>query len=132
METPTHHLARDGQVIGRHSLDEMRAGLAAGRFRETDHVWAAGQARWVTLGELLRPAVAAPAPAEAGPGFLGRAIGGLGMVLKWAFVIGFGLFLGMLFQSGGRNPNRQGENDPLRDPCAGGRDPDFDDPDRGA
>lgn len=131
METPLHHLARDGRVIGQHSLDEMRAGLASGRFRETDHVWASGQARWVTLGELLRPAGAA-AGAEAGPGFLGRAFAGIGVALKWVFVIGFGLFLGMLLQSGGRNPNRQGDGDPLRDPYAGGRDPDFDDPDRGA
>jgi len=130
--TQQHHLARDGAVIGRHSLEEIRAGLDSGRFLETDHVWAAGQARWVTLGELLRPAAAAAAEAEARPGFLGRVASGLGVLLKWVFVLGFGLFLGMLLRSGGRNPNRQGDDDPLRDPYAGRRDPDLDDPDREA
>lgn len=135
METKLHPVARAGAVIGEHSWDEITEGLASGRFLGTDHVWAEGQARWVTLDELSRGSAAGgdgrPSGILAGVGrFLGAGLGALGMVLKFLFVISIGLLIGMILQSGGKNPNRQGDNDPLRDPYAGRRDPDFDDPDR--
>lgn len=145
MAEPTRHpVARDGKVIGHYHLEAIKVGLRGGQLRPSDHVWAEGQARWLTLEELgrLHPGLM-PEPTEetaaAGGGFLagvgsflGAAFLGLATVMKWVVVITFGLFLGMIVQSGGRNPNRQGDNDPLRDPYAGGRDPDFDDPDREA
>lgn len=140
-EPNRHPVARDGKVLGHYHLEAIRVGLAGGQLRPGDHVWAEGQGRWVTLEELgqLHPGLMPePAGAATPPGrgflagigsFLGAAFLGLATVLKWAVVLAFGLFLGMLVQSGGKNPNRQGDNDPLRDPYAGRRDPDFDDRD---
>lgn len=141
-EPARHPVARDGKVIGHLDLEAIKAGRRDGRLRPGDHVWAEGLGRWLTLEELgrLDPGLGTGAgEAGAPPGggflsgiasFLGAAFLGLATAMKWVVVIGFGLFLGMLLQSGGKNPNRQGDNDPLRDPYAGRRDPDLDDADR--
>jgi hypothetical protein len=132
-EPARHPVARNGSLLGAYHLEAIRLGLSLGELRPGDHIWAEGHGRWMTLEELgrLNPRLLqAPEPEVAkGPGFLRRALGGVGTLLTWVVVIGVGLFIGMLVQGGGRNPNRQGANDPLRDPYAGGRDPDFDDRD---
>jgi hypothetical protein len=140
MSEPTRHpVARDGKVIGHYSLEAIRLGLASGQLLPGDHVWAEGQGRWKTLAELaqLMPGSAMPAAGAstsapsggfwAGVGaFIGSGLGGIATLLKFMVVIAFGLFIGMVLQSGGKNPNRQGDNDPLRDPGPERRDPDFD------
>lgn len=144
MNSALHKVARDGAILGDFTFGAIRKGMDDGTFRATDHVWAPGQGKWILLGELAalaRPAakVAAAAPA-AGSGvprwlalpFVGAAkgigyvFGALGTVIKWVFVIGLGLFIGMILE--GRSPRRHPENDPLSDPYAGRRDRDFDDP----
>ncbi len=142
VEDPARHpVARAGKVIGHHTLEAVKLGLATSRLLPGDHIWAAGEGRWITLAELgrLHPGLlpgAAGTPAARGGGFwpgvggfLGKAVGGVATLFTYLIVISVGLFIGMLAQSGGRNPNRQGDNDPLRDPHAGRRDPDFDERD---
>ena len=153
MSDPTHKLARDGAILGDRTFDQIQEGLADGTLLPTDHVWAPGKGRWILLRELealaAAPRPGSPAapttPATAGfLGSLGRGmlsalrglgwvLGGafkaLGTVMSWVFVIGIGLFIGMLVEGRG-NPRRNPATDPLHDPYAGRRDPDFHDPDR--
>ena len=148
--TPTlHKVARDGAILGDFAFGAIRKGLDDGSLRPTDHVWAPGQGKWILLGELATLAKPATTKAAAGPaespsgwptGILGwialpfvallKAAGyvfsALAVVMKWVFVIGLGLFIGMILE--GRSPRRHPENDPLHDPYAGRRDRDFDDP----
>jgi hypothetical protein len=138
VEEPARHpVARAGTVLGHYTLEAVRLGLATARFLPGDHIWAEGEGRWITLAELgrLNPGLLPAAAPKAGGfwsgvgGFLGKAAGGVATLFTFLIVISVGLFIGMLLQSGGKNPNRQGANDPLRDPYAGRRDPDFDDRD---
>lgn len=148
--TPTlHKVARDGAILGDYTFGAIRRGLDDGSLRRSDHVWAPGQDKWILLGELATLAKPAPAPASDPEGASGWPTGVLGwialpfvgilrlagylfaafaVIIKWVVVIGFGLFIGMILE--GRSPRRHPENDPLHDPYAGRRDPDFDDPDR--
>ncbi len=43
------HLARDGSALGIFTLDEVRAGLASGRFRHSDLAWREGMPAWTAL-----------------------------------------------------------------------------------
>ena len=45
------HVARDGAALGVFSPDEVKAGLADGRFRASDLAWRAGMAAWTPLAE---------------------------------------------------------------------------------
>ena len=45
------HVARDGSALGVYSPDEVRSGLADGRFRASDLAWRAGMAAWTPLAE---------------------------------------------------------------------------------
>lgn len=45
------HVARDGSALGIFSPDEVRAGLAEGRFRGSDLAWRAGMPTWTPLAE---------------------------------------------------------------------------------
>jgi hypothetical protein len=142
MEEPARHpVARAGEILGHYTLEAVKLGLATARFLPGDHIWAEGEGRWITLAELgrlnpgLMPAAEDEPATTAGGfwsglgGFLGKAAGGVVTLFTYLIVISVGLLIGMLLQSGGKNPNRQGDNDPLRDPYAGRRDPDFDDRD---
>jgi hypothetical protein len=140
VEEPARHpVARAGKVLGRYSLPAVRLGLESGQLLPGDHIWAPGEGKWITLTELgtLHPGlIPAATSADAGGGFwsgvgnfLGKAAGGVVTLFTYLIVISVGLFIGMLVSSGGKNPNRRGDNDPLRDPYAGRRDPDFDDHD---
>lgn len=150
--TPTlHKVARDGAILGDFTFGAIRKGMDDGTLRATDHVWAPGQGKWILLGELAT--LAKPAPTKTAPagepagspsgwptgvlgwitlpfvGLLkaaGYVVSALAVVMKWVFVIGLGLFIGMILE--GRSPRRHPENDPLHDPYAGRRDRDFDDP----
>lgn len=151
MSQPMHKVARDGSILGDFTFGDIRQGLDDGSLRRSDHVWAPGQGKWILLGELAT--LAKPAAAPAGDrkdasgwptgviGWIalpfvgtlklaGHLFSALGVIMKWVVVIGFGLFIGMILE--GRDPRRHPENDPLRDPYAGRRDPDFDDPYRDA
>jgi len=62
------HLARDGSALGVFSAQEVREGLAAGRYRPSDLAWRAGMAAWAPLAEwpeFAQPSLlqAAPSPA---------------------------------------------------------------------
>jgi len=153
MSDPTHKLARDGAILGDRTFDQIQEGLAAGTLLPTDHVWAPGKGRWILLRELealaAEPRPGSPATPGGKPAGgiwrslgrgalstlrgLGWLVGGafkaLGTVMTWVFVIGIGLFIGMLIEGRG-NPRRNPSTDPLHDPYAGRRDPDFDDRDR--
>lgn len=149
MTPATHKVARDGAILGDLTFEAIRRGLDDGSLRRSDHVWAPGRGKWILLGELAT--LAKPAPAAAGDredasgwptgvlgwvalpfvGILklaGYLFSAFAVIIKWVVVIGFGLFIGMILE--GRSPRRHPENDPLHDPYAGRRDPDFDDPDR--
>ena len=152
MTPATHKVARDGAILGDYAFGAIRQGLDDGSLRPTDHVWAPGQGRWILLGELATlakpaPGAGATAPSPGSPsgwptgvlgwialpfiGILklaGYLFSALAVIMKWVVVIGFGLFIGMILE--GRNPRRHPENDPLHDPYAGRRDPDFEDSDR--
>lgn len=141
---PLHKVARDGAVLGDYTFREIQDGLGLRQLRPTDHVWAPGVGKWIRLGELasLAGAGAGAAAARAAatvetaePGEPAKnrplaILGGVGTVFKWVFVLALGGILGMMVE--GRSPRRHPENDPLSDPYAGRRDPDFDDPDRDA
>ncbi len=43
------HLARDGSALGIFTADEVRAGLASGRFRLSDLAWREGMPAWTAL-----------------------------------------------------------------------------------
>ncbi len=61
------HVARDGAALGVFSPDEVRSGLADGRFRRSDLAWRAGMAAWAPLAEWPEFA-AAPAAAAVADG----------------------------------------------------------------
>lgn len=136
---PLHKVARDGAILGDYTFREIQDGLGLRQLRATDHVWAPGVGKWIRLGELASLGVGAATPASAAAGAAkpatpgvsggpGTILGAFGTFLKWAFVLMLGGIIGMALE--GRSPRRHPENDPLRDPDAGRRDPDFDDPDR--
>lgn len=59
------HLARKGSALGIFSPDEVRQGLAAGRFLPDDLAWREGLTAWTPLSawsEFAAPAAAAPRP----------------------------------------------------------------------
>ena len=150
MSDPTHPVARAGAVMGDLTFDQIRAGLADGSLQPTDHVWAPGRGQWIRLAELS--ALANPSNPSAtktpegsglwrtlGRGLLALVIGigkvlrvifkSLSAVVGFIFVITLGLFIGMLLEGRG-NPRNNPSTDPLHDPYAGRRDPDFDDEER--
>lgn len=49
------HIARAGAEIGAYPLEVVRAKLAAGELRPTDHYWKPGMAEWQTLAALPAP-----------------------------------------------------------------------------
>ncbi|MFN7560863.1 MAG: RDD family protein [Prosthecobacter sp.] len=49
----TYHIARGGQQIGTFTEEEIRAGLAAGRFQAGDLCWAEGMADWRPVGSQI-------------------------------------------------------------------------------
>ena len=49
------HIARAGVEIGSYPLEEVRAKLAAGELRPTDHYWKPGMAAWQLLSALPSP-----------------------------------------------------------------------------
>ncbi len=55
------HIARKGAQLGVFTDDEVRAGLAAGRFNAADLAWREGMAEWKALGEWPEFAAASPA-----------------------------------------------------------------------
>ena len=59
------HVARDGSALGVYSPDEVRSGLADGRFRASDLAWRAGMAAWTPLAEWPEFASAPSAAATA-------------------------------------------------------------------
>lgn len=54
----TYHIARGGQQIGTFTEEEIRAGLAAGRFQAGDLCWTEGMADWRPVGSQIGAAVA--------------------------------------------------------------------------
>ena len=62
------HVARKSVSLGVFSPDQVRAGLATGRFVTTDLAWREGMAAWTSLGEWPEFAGAMPPPS---PGFSG-------------------------------------------------------------
>lgn len=62
-----YSLARNGQIIGSYTLDELRAHLQTGQVLATDHVLPEGGSQWVTVAQVLPPApgggLSAPPPA---------------------------------------------------------------------
>lgn len=59
----TYHIARGGQQIGTFAEEEVRSGLAAGRFQSGDLCWAEGMADWQPVGaKFATPAPSAPMP----------------------------------------------------------------------
>lgn len=62
------HLARDGSALGVFSEQEVREGLAAGRYRPSDLAWRAGMAAWSPLAEWPEfSGQGAPVPAASVP-----------------------------------------------------------------
>lgn len=59
----TYHLARGGQQIGTFAEEEVRSGLAAGRFQSGDLCWTEGMTDWQPVGSKFAP----PAPSFAMP-----------------------------------------------------------------
>lgn len=103
------HLARDGAALGVFSPDEVRSGLADGRFRPSDLAWRGGMAAWSPLAEwpefASAPSVAAAAAAapagiewETRPSFGALIRGMLGTLFRPASLaparLGFGRSLG--------------------------------------
>ncbi len=54
----TYHIARGGQQIGVFAEEEIRSGLATGRFQAGDLCWTEGMADWQTVGTKIGAAVA--------------------------------------------------------------------------
>lgn len=59
----TYHLARGGQQIGTFTEEEVRSGLAAGRFQSGDLCWTEGMTDWQPVGSKF----SAPVPSFAMP-----------------------------------------------------------------
>lgn len=59
----TYHLARGGQQIGVFAEEEIRSGLAAGRFQAGDLCWTEGMADWQPVGTKLGASNTAMPPA---------------------------------------------------------------------
>ena len=59
----TYHLARGGQQTGVFAEEEIRSGLAAGRFQNGDLCWTEGMADWQPVGSKF----SAPVPSFAMP-----------------------------------------------------------------
>ncbi len=59
----TYHLARGGQQIGTFTEEEIRSGLATGRFQSGDLCWAEGMTDWQPAGSKF----SAPAPSASMP-----------------------------------------------------------------
>lgn len=55
----TYHIARGGQQIGTFAEEEIRSGLAAGRFQSGDLCWAEGMTDWQPVGSKFATAPAA-------------------------------------------------------------------------
>lgn len=89
MSNPTLRIARAGQEIAVHELEEVRRRLAAGELFATDHYWMPGMAAWQTLAELPGPVRRLPFPRpiekEAGliDELLGRQDAHAGLVRLW-------------------------------------------------
>lgn len=66
------HVARDGSALGVYSPDEVRSGLADGRFRASDLAWRAGMAAWTPLAEWPEFA-SVPSAAPTASGFVAPA-----------------------------------------------------------
>jgi len=58
----TYHIARGGQQIGTFAEEEVRSGLAAGRFQGGDLCWTEGMADWQPVGTKLGASNAAMPP----------------------------------------------------------------------
>jgi hypothetical protein len=61
-----YSLARNGQVLGSYTLDELRAHLQTGHVLPTDYVLPEGGTQWVTLSQVL-PETASPTPTNVTP-----------------------------------------------------------------
>ncbi|MBK8037022.1 MAG: RDD family protein [Verrucomicrobiaceae bacterium] len=59
----TYHIARGGQQIGTFAEEEVRSGLAAGRFQNGDLCWTEGMADWQPVGSKF----SAPVPSFSMP-----------------------------------------------------------------
>jgi hypothetical protein len=62
------HVARKSVSLGTFKPEEVRAGLATGRFITTDLAWREGMAEWKALGEWPEFAGAVPPPSPGFPG----------------------------------------------------------------
>jgi uncharacterized RDD family membrane protein YckC len=62
-ECMNYHIARGGQQIGTFAEEEVRSGLAAGRFQGGDLCWAEGMTDWQPVGSRFAP----PAPSFSMP-----------------------------------------------------------------
>jgi uncharacterized RDD family membrane protein YckC len=62
----TYHIARGGQQIGTFAEEEVRSGLAAGRFQGGDLCWTEGMMDWQPLGSKFAP-TATPAVSNVNP-----------------------------------------------------------------
>jgi hypothetical protein len=60
-------VSRDGQEFGQFSPDEVRAGLASGKFLPTDFAWSEGMAEWVALASFPGLVVVPPPVRAAEP-----------------------------------------------------------------
>ena len=74
------HVARNSSSLGTFSADEVRAGLATGRFVTTDLAWQEGMAAWKALGEWPEFRTAVP---PASPEFSSAAPGELPVLPSW-------------------------------------------------
>ncbi|NJL18982.1 MAG: DUF4339 domain-containing protein [Bdellovibrionaceae bacterium] len=48
------HVNRGGSDLGRHSLEQLRQGLASGLYFATDLVWREGMEKWLPLGDYVK------------------------------------------------------------------------------
>lgn len=65
------HVARDGSALGVFSQDEVRQGLASGRFRGSDLGWRSGMSAWEPLSRWSEFAADVPTAAPAADGAVG-------------------------------------------------------------
>ena len=66
-----YHIGRESQQLGQFPEEEIRTGLASGRFRLTDLAWTEGMSSWTPLGSLAQFKTVAPQPSippTPGPG----------------------------------------------------------------